>query len=781
MGKKIKKIFGMILAIAVLLGGLPVYESSAAVDRDYDIVYIIPGKGRFETQSLAEAFLAAHKNSKVEIIVLADREADFPPYIEYGYIKEDTILLVEGGATLTINKYNLRMDGLLMIRGTVDIEHSEGFMYGSGNIRFLDDGKLLKRPYTIDKRGETSLEAKDIRYGQTLADATITTDKVNWLSSIEGTWHFCDEEYAPQAGSRCHDVFFLPKYPFSYETKVFEKSGKVTTKQAVPQLEKYVKPQIHAGENLLGVQPQMTFVSPVTGETVEGDFSFEKSNELLYSIGEQEILGTFQPRDSNYAAVTQYFKVDVLGTEPAIMEMPVIRNQGIYGQTLQDIQYLQGKCTNPHTGKVIKGSWEWSNPNERLCLGEQKYSMLFVPEEDGYKRLEIDMTVNTCPKVMENLTWPSCSDIIYGQSLSESKLSFTKNEYGTFAWKNENIRPGVKNQGAEVVFIPAATDTYDWSRIAGYDENTKTITFTIPVQVHSIKGELPSLRAEAVQEGTCVSGSALSLEGQGGTLEWKNPEQIVEEPGRYEVYYTPEDRDNYDWSDFQPEEDGKIKMSVYLQVIPKPIIPTPIPIPTDTPTEKPTDTPTDKPTDKPTDTPTDKPTDTPTDKPTDTPTDVPTPTPDGDFSHGQDDFTNPDDKKGKEDGDKETEHAGNQQAAESQTSPHADSSYVITQLVSRMSTITGSNQIKRTKIKKVRRIGKKVRVSWKKISGAGGYSLQYGRSKKMKKAKKINVVKTSVSLSGLKRGKSYYIRVRAWKKQKGRKVYGKWSKIKTIS
>ena len=170
MGKKIKKIFFMLLAMAVLLGGLPAYESHAAINKDSEIVYIVPGKGRFETPSLAEAFLAAYENSKVRINVYADREVDFPPYIEYGYLKEDTTLFIEGGATLTINNYNFRMDGLLEIRGTVDIEHSEGFMYGSGRVKFLDNGKLLKRPYTIDRRGETSLEAKDIRYGQTLAD-----------------------------------------------------------------------------------------------------------------------------------------------------------------------------------------------------------------------------------------------------------------------------------------------------------------------------------------------------------------------------------------------------------------------------------------------------------------------------------------------------------------------------------------------------------------------------------------------------------------------------------
>lgn len=754
MGKKIKKVVGIFMALAMLLSAMPVCESHAATDERCDIVYIVPKKGTFETQSLAEAFLAASRNSGVEIIVMADRETDFPDYIEYGYLNEDTILLVEGGATLTINKCNFRMDGLLMVRGKVDIEHSEGYMYGSGTVRLLDNGKILKRPYTIDKKGENSLEAKDITYGQKLADATITTDKVNWLPSIEGTWHFCDEEYVPQAGTRNHDVYFLPKYPLSYETKVFEKSGKVTTKQAVPQLEHYEKPQIHIGENLLDVHPELTFVSPVTGETIEGEFTFEKSNELLSSIGEQEVLGTFNPKDANYSAVTQYFKVDVLATEPAIMEKPIIRNQGIYGQTLQDIQYLQGRCTNPYTGKVVKGTWEWSNPNERLCLGEQSYSMLFVPEEDGYRRLEIEMPVNTYPKVMENLTWPACSDITYGQSLSESKLSFTKNEYGTFAWKNENIRPTVKNQGVEVVFTPAATDTYDWSRIAGYDEESKTITFTIPIQVHSIKAELPTFQATPIEEGTCVSGSALSLQGMPGSLEWKNPQQSADVSDWYEVYYTPEDANNYDWSDYSPQEDGKITVSVYLQVIPKPIVPTATPTQNITPA----------------------PTPTPDITPTPFPTETATPTPKDDLLLSQ----GAQNKGSTSVGDSDIQSKDTQQMLSDSATPNTDSSYVITQLVSRISTITGPNRIKTTEIKKVKRMGKKVKISWKKVSGAK-YVLQYSTNKKMKKAKKVSAGKASVMLTGLRKGKAYYVRIRAWKKKNGKKVYGKWSKIKRVS
>ena len=58
--------------------------------------------------------------------------------------------------------------------------------------------------------------------------------------------------------------------------------------------------------------------------------------------------------------------------------------------------------------------------------------------------------------------------------------------------------------------------------------------------------------------------------------------------------------------------------------------------------------------------------------------------------------------------------------------------------------------------------------------------MQYSTSKKMKKAKKKMVSKSSIKLSGLTRGKTYYVRVRGWKKKNGKKVYGKWSKVKRV-
>lgn len=82
--------------------------------------------------------------------------------------------------------------------------------------------------------------------------------------------------------------------------------------------------------------------------------------------------------------------------------------------------------------------------------------------------------------------------------------------------------------------------------------------------------------------------------------------------------------------------------------------------------------------------------------------------------------------------------------------------------------------------------GKKLKIQWKKISGASGYEVQCCLKKNFKSgvkkaaAKKGN--KTSLVIKKLKKGKTYYVRVRAYKtvkvNGKTQKLYGAWSKVK---
>lgn len=74
-----------------------------------------------------------------------------------------------------------------------------------------------------------------------------------------------------------------------------------------------------------------------------------------------------------------------------------------------------------------------------------------------------------------------------------------------------------------------------------------------------------------------------------------------------------------------------------------------------------------------------------------------------------------------------------------------------------------------------------ITVKWKKVKGAKGYVIRYATNKKFKKAKSVTVKKSAESktIKKLKAGKKYYVRVRAFKKSNGRKVYTKWSSTKT--
>ena len=66
-----------------------------------------------------------------------------------------------------------------------------------------------------------------------------------------------------------------------------------------------------------------------------------------------------------------------------------------------------------------------------------------------------------------------------------------------------------------------------------------------------------------------------------------------------------------------------------------------------------------------------------------------------------------------------------------------------------------------------------------KVTGAKGYQLQYALNKKFKK-KSIQTKKTKYTIKKLKKKKTYYIRVRAYKMNGKKKVYGKWSTVKKV-
>ena len=166
-------------------------------------------------------------------------------------------------------------------------------------------------------------------------------------------------------------------------------------------------------------------------------------------------------------------------------------------------------------------------------------------------------------------------------------------------------------------------------------------------------------------------------------------------------------------------------------VLEKEVAPDATPTPTISPTPTPTVTPTAVPTKQPTATPTVKPTTVPTAIPTLKPTIAPTVTP-------------------------------------SATPDNSDK-------------ISGKKTLSKVILQVPKnKKGRKLVVRWNAVKDAKGYQLQYALNKKFKKKKSVQTKKTKYTIKKLKKKKTYYIRVRAYKMNGKKKVYGKWSTVKKV-
>lgn len=78
---------------------------------------------------------------------------------------------------------------------------------------------------------------------------------------------------------------------------------------------------------------------------------------------------------------------------------------------------------------------------------------------------------------------------------------------------------------------------------------------------------------------------------------------------------------------------------------------------------------------------------------------------------------------------------------------------------------------------------RKIAVMWNRRSGVSGYQVQCARNRKFTKGKKtakVSKYDSDTLFKKLKKKKTYYVRVRAYKKSGGVKKYGTWSKVKKI-
>lgn len=116
--------------------------------------------------------------------------------------------------------------------------------------------------------------------------------------------------------------------------------------------------------------------------------------------------------------------------------------------------------------------------------------------------------------------------------------------------------------------------------------------------------------------------------------------------------------------------------------------------------------------------------------------------------------------------------------------PAYDKKYVVGKRSSQTKTVKVA-KVTVTAVKNVKT--KSIAVSWKKAKNVSGYQITYSTDKKFgkKTTKTITVSSASAvkkTISKLKKGKTYYVKVRAYKKDaKAKKTYGSYSSVKKVT
>lgn len=87
----------------------------------------------------------------------------------------------------------------------------------------------------------------------------------------------------------------------------------------------------------------------------------------------------------------------------------------------------------------------------------------------------------------------------------------------------------------------------------------------------------------------------------------------------------------------------------------------------------------------------------------------------------------------------------------------------------------------RVTIKSIKNVKKrKISLKLKKISGVKAYQIRFCDNKKFQGYEQKTSSKVKITLKKLDKKSTYYVKVRAYKVYKGKKIYGKWSKVKRV-
>lgn len=170
---------------------------------------------------------------------------------------------------------------------------------------------------------------------------------------------------------------------------------------------------------------------------------------------------------------------------------------------------------NPHSirleaeeGAMIKYGTKEGEYTNTICpsyINVGKYTVYYQVSKTGYTTYTGRRMVIIRRKQVEDVVFPEVSEMISGESLREAVLSFSYNQYGTFAWKTPEVVPEAGMTKQVLIFTPNDILNYDFENVSGYDEEEKIVVREVSVDVKAPEPEetpKPTIQPEETPEPT---------------------------------------------------------------------------------------------------------------------------------------------------------------------------------------------------------------------------------------------------------------------------------------
>lgn len=269
---------------------------------------------------------------------------------------------------------------------------------------------------------EAAPAAATIIYGAALSDSAIEGGIVKGVDNapLAGSWSWEDGSQRPAAGTLAFTAIFTPTDTRNYTTA--KASISVTIDQSTIDPSQITLPaasDITYGQTLAD--------SILTGGGVEGiDGTWAWADPgIVPPAGTQAYDVTFTPVDTaNYlpftvsvTVIVNKYIIDPDGTD--LVTLPAA-GEVTYGQALAESALTGGSVAG------IDGAWAWADPETLPEAGSRSYAVVFTPADGNIEPWtgEVTLIIHKATPVLTEADIPKASDIVYGQSIGDSILSF---------------------------------------------------------------------------------------------------------------------------------------------------------------------------------------------------------------------------------------------------------------------------------------------------------------------------------------------------------------------